>query len=299
VGALAKCRCPQAEATMLRMQAKRPCRCRGNWFCTAAEVHAQLKNTGCAERTRGQDRHSTGLDRRGRRQRHGSRAPARFTRSASQASLHANTDQAPKPTTVKGMELHTAHVYGPCERPVALVLLNAPLGSGSFLSGLWARAHLRVAADGASNHLRALNTQPPLIPDAICGDLDSATPENLAFYRARGCAVLHDADQDSNDLHKALAAVRATAIHAGRSHAPGGVGAESAASANHAYTAADEAVSQAAAAGPGTDQIAVGPGPRAAVSGGSPGSGWNVIVYGAFGGRFDQEMANMNALYTW
>jgi thiamine pyrophosphokinase len=198
-----------------------------------------------------------------------------------------------------GMELHTTHVYGPCEQPVALVLLNAPLGCGGFLSGLWGRAQLRVAADGASNHLRALNTQPPLIPDVICGDLDSVTSENLAFYRARGCAVLHDADQDSNDLHKALAAVRASAINAGRPHAPGGLGVESAASNSHAYAAADEAVSQVAAAGPGTDQHAVEPAPGAAGSGGSPGSGWNVIVYGAFGGRFDQEMANMNALYTW
>ena len=42
------------------------------------------------------------------------------------------------------------------------------------------------------------------VPDAICGDLDSARGEVLDYYRARGAAIARDGDQDTNDLDKCL-----------------------------------------------------------------------------------------------
>jgi thiamine pyrophosphokinase len=42
------------------------------------------------------------------------------------------------------------------------------------------------------------------LPLAIKGDLDSVRPEVTAWYEARGCSVVKDGDQDTNDLEKCL-----------------------------------------------------------------------------------------------
>lgn len=45
---------------------------------------------------------------------------------------------------------------------------------------------------------------PRYIPDHIIGDLDSAKKEVLEYYKHKGVAIVHESDQDSTDLQKAL-----------------------------------------------------------------------------------------------
>jgi thiamine pyrophosphokinase len=85
------------------------------------------------------------------------------------------------------------------------VFLNVPVAA-SVASLAWRAAGYRIAADGASNRLLAQS--PPLLPDVVCGDLDSATPETLAACRRAGTQVVHVADQDTTDLWKCLGVVR-------------------------------------------------------------------------------------------
>jgi len=45
------------------------------------------------------------------------------------------------------------------------------------------------------------------IPDAVIGDLDSARPEVLEYYKSKGSQVVHVESQDNTDLDKVLAFV--------------------------------------------------------------------------------------------
>ncbi len=193
--------------------------------------------------------------------------------------------------------------------PVALILLNTP-ASFPALARVWRVASYRVAADGAANRLfdavaaaaaaggpgagggaaggagaaaaapRAAaagapsSSAPPsppgppgpllssFLPDLIAGDWDSIRPDVAAAFAAAGVATAPDPDdQDSTDLFKCLAAV------ATRFGAP--------------------AKAHGAPAAP----------PPPGAAGGA--TAVRVIVFGAFGGRFDQEAQNINALYAW
>ena len=150
--------------------------------------------------------------------------------------------------------------------PTALILLNStsPSSSLPFLRAVWRCASLHIAADGAAGRLyrsiitsvdgAGVKTLPPSpeaiaalnsqLPNIVCGDWDSIDKESESFYRAAGCTMIADPeDQDSTDLMKCLQEVkRRQNIEARR---------------------------------------------------------YRVIVYGAFGGRFDHEAQNLNCLYTW
>ena len=78
-----------------------------------------------------------------------------------------------------------------------------------------------------------------VLPHCIVGDLDSATPSVLDYYRSLGVEVVKEADQDSTDLHKAIRQL--ARLDSGVRHA---------------------------------------------------------VVYGAFGGRFDQLIGNLVALHS-
>jgi thiamine pyrophosphokinase len=69
----------------------------------------------------------------------------------------------------------------------------------------WEAAGYRVAADGAANRLLAHT--PPLFPDVVCGDLDSATGAALDACAAAGVQVVRVQDQDTTDLFKCLQVV--------------------------------------------------------------------------------------------
>lgn len=90
---------------------------------------------------------------------------------------------------------------------VAVIVLNTPQRA-AFLRKLWSlpQTAIRVAADGGANRLA--RTAPELTPDAVVGDMDSASPAVLRTFAARGAKILdqHE-DQDSTDFEKALRVV--------------------------------------------------------------------------------------------
>ena len=87
----------------------------------------------------------------------------------------------------------------------ALILVNQPLPPALSLL-LFSRCRYRICADGGANRLHELTggSDPAFTPDCIVGDLDSATPAVLQFYRSRGVPVIEVGDQDSTDLLKSL-----------------------------------------------------------------------------------------------
>lgn len=151
--------------------------------------------------------------------------------------------------------------------PLALIILNTT-GDGEskeLLRELWARAALRVCADGGANRLYdSFDADPPedrarFVPDVIVGDLDSLRPEVAAYYKGLGAEVKVRADQDHNDFEKCLVEVEA------RLSAPPEDAGET--------EARDSDTSNACPA--------------------------TVVGLGAFGGRFDHEMAGMSLLHSY
>lgn len=89
----------------------------------------------------------------------------------------------------------------------ALIILNTDCVGGGLFYKFWAHASVRVCADGGANRLYdglGKEERERFIPAAIKGDLDSVRPEVAAWYEARGCSVVKDGDQDTNDLEKCL-----------------------------------------------------------------------------------------------
>eukprot|EP00301_Raphidiophrys_heterophryoidea_P026893 c9377_g1_i3.p1 GENE.c9377_g1_i3~~c9377_g1_i3.p1 ORF type:complete len:282 (-),score=68.81 c9377_g1_i3:128-937(-) len=89
--------------------------------------------------------------------------------------------------------------------PFHLIVLNTPL-PGYFLN-LWRTAKTRICADGGSNRVlgfQGWNGREKL-PDCVVGDLDSAAPQALSFFRSKQVVVKLDKDQDTNDLQKSIA----------------------------------------------------------------------------------------------
>ena len=91
------------------------------------------------------------------------------------------------------------------------------------------------------------DTRPKYLPDAICGDLDSARDEVLAYYAHLDVPVVRDGDQDTTDLQKCGALLS-------RSREAGGL---------------LERVQNVR----------------------------TLVIFGGFGGRLDQEMSCLHALF--
>ncbi|XP_066299797.1 thiamin pyrophosphokinase 1-like [Branchiostoma lanceolatum] len=88
---------------------------------------------------------------------------------------------------------------------IALIVLNQPQSLG-VLAALWSKAVLKAVTDGGVNRLYNItkpNTE-SWIPDLITGDFDSASPENLQFYKDKGSEVVCTPDQDYTDFSKCL-----------------------------------------------------------------------------------------------
>ncbi len=110
-----------------------------------------------------------------------------------------------------------------------------------------------------------------MVPDTVTGDFDSIRTDVLDFYRQRGCLIAHNPAQDSTDFEKALEFVQAAQ-----------------ASTLRACAGPDSAPSPAARA------------PAAASSSSPlPSKKWTVVAFGAFGDRFDHELASINVLYKF
>jgi len=188
----------------------------------------------------------------------------------------------------------------------ALIILNSPMERppSAIFDKLWEISSFRVCADGGANRLyhATVNDRDNdydensscsngsgkinnYIPDLIRGDLDSLKPHVRDYYstmdidigdrdmvRDKGSTgkgkvrIERDPDQNCNDLDKALNAIRdwflATQMET-QAQAPPSI-----------LTSTSTSTKQSAK----TIQI---------------------YVYGAFGGRFDQEMASIQALYRW
>jgi thiamine pyrophosphokinase len=72
----------------------------------------------------------------------------------------------------------------------------------------WARLGELWAADGGGNALWRAG----LPARAVVGDLDSLLPEARDWHKARGARIVEQADQDCNDLEKALACLLAAGV---------------------------------------------------------------------------------------
>ncbi|KAL8900318.1 MAG: hypothetical protein Q9192_001141 [Flavoplaca navasiana] len=88
------------------------------------------------------------------------------------------------------------------------IVVNQPIEDQYVLKTILAGATLTVFADGAANHVRDLklpeSEEQGLIPDFICGDLDSIRPEVRAYYEKKGTKIIQNPDQYSSDLTKSL-----------------------------------------------------------------------------------------------
>ena len=184
---------------------------------------------------------------------------------------------------------------------ISLIILNSPIHDplhNPIFQTLWDQSTIRICADGGANRLyeatvlsSTLGTNADqgeggeednnnnnnnnnsvrtthFIPDLIRGDLDSLRPDVRDYYESRGCRVECDPDQNSNDLDKAMQAICNIQKNVEKEEGGEGDGSN----------------------GDGDDDHGDGTGPYDNVL---------VYVYGAFGGRFDQEMASIQALYKW
>uniref|UniRef100_A0A8C4QN85 Thiamine pyrophosphokinase 1 n=1 Tax=Eptatretus burgeri TaxID=7764 RepID=A0A8C4QN85_EPTBU len=75
---------------------------------------------------------------------------------------------------------------------VALMILNQPLSSMECIKILWQKAVIKVCVDGGANRLHDLagSERERFIPDFISGDLDSAFPTVLEFYKNKVDIIL-------------------------------------------------------------------------------------------------------------
>jgi thiamine pyrophosphokinase len=186
-----------------------------------------------------------------------------------------------------------------------LVVLNASgaLAPGAplsaFFESLWSRARLRVCADGGANRVHdapsAGAAVPRALPTLIAGDLDSIRPDVLRAYAGQGVPVVHSTCQDTTDLEKCLRLL----LLSGRVDAEVTV-ATAVSSACDPVDAERVAFQrywedrQVDTTHPFDELTAV------AASGQSdprPVSQRPIILYGAFGGRFDHSLAAINVLH--
>jgi len=92
-----------------------------------------------------------------------------------------------------------------------LILVNSPSMTASTATSLWANFDTIMCADGGANRLYdglagdgEEDRRETFVPHFIKGDLDSLRPDVRAFYVSKGCQVLLDGNQDTNDLEKCL-----------------------------------------------------------------------------------------------
>lgn len=151
----------------------------------------------------------------------------------------------------------------------ALVVVN---GKGllhadeiGWMKRAWASFHVKVCADGGSNRLhdafRTEEERGTMLPDHIIGDLDSARDEVLAYYRGKGVTVIEVPNQDNMDLEKSLDLL--CELQSGARE--------------EGKILCDDGTTDSSNAN----------------------RKMKVVVIGAFGGRFDQEMANCNCLFRY
>lgn len=160
----------------------------------------------------------------------------------------------------------------------ALIVLNTPIqttANGSLpdvFRVLWESTTFHVCADGGANRLYdATMEHGVLIPDLITGDLDSIRPDVRSYYEKRGVPTICVEDQNYHDLDKSLMAVEKWLE---KKLLP------------LSYSSSNKNDGGGECNGCG-EETNVCP------------TSTQTFIYGGFGGRFDQEMACINTLYSW
>jgi len=82
----------------------------------------------------------------------------------------------------------------------AQIFCDGVLPDAATLSNRFFSDYLKIACDGAANHLLGFG----FFPDVIIGDLDSFTPDAFPSLNPNQTILIEDADQETNDLEKAL-----------------------------------------------------------------------------------------------
>jgi len=80
----------------------------------------------------------------------------------------------------------------------ALIICNGEMPSQNLLTPLLKKKPFIICADGGANKARAFN----ILPHFIIGDLDSITQKTRYYFSS--VPIVHNADQNSTDLEKAL-----------------------------------------------------------------------------------------------
>lgn len=170
--------------------------------------------------------------------------------------------------------------------PLALVILNTreDTESKELLRHIWRRSDFRVCADGGANRLYdsfksdVSEERAQYVPDLIVGDLDSLRPEVAAYYQVLGAEVKHEPDQDHNDFEKCLVEVE------------------------HWLRSSNDVSQTTRQYGKSGAELPTNEDQRFSERCRSPSTGDNsatVVGLGAFGGRFDHEMAALSLLHAY
>lgn len=150
----------------------------------------------------------------------------------------------------------------------AVIVLNQPLEAQiAFYSEIWKNAVYHVAADGGANSVHDFNLANPdskntLNLDTIIGDLDSLRPDVRQYWHLRGSEIIHDKDQYSTDLTKAVKYVKSFQVPPGGEFIP-----------SRAETKLQKR----------KDGSKIN----------------NIVCIGGLGGRVDQAMSTLHHLYTF
>lgn len=165
----------------------------------------------------------------------------------------------------------------PKDPTVAMIILNSPIANppSPIFQKLWSLSSFRICADGGANRL--YDAVRSYIPDLICGDLDSLDISVKEYYEQRGVDVIQDTNQENNDLDKALCAIRDWKLKM---------------TTNSLVQESIETTIQGCVQGLSKRQ-------EDNNNDNDDGDVLQIFVYGAFGGRFDQEMASIQAMYRW
>ena len=144
-------------------------------------------------------------------------------------------------------------------------------GANRLYDGLKSLAASEESGDttGANHGERERDLLCTFCPTHIKGDLDSLRPDVEAFYREAKSCVVRDSDQDTNDLQKCLRLVQKLVCPKQQQQ-------------QQQQQTANDTDEQSSAA-----TTTVFPSPVV------------VVVFGAFGGRFDQQIASLHALYEY
>ncbi|KAJ3114644.1 hypothetical protein HDU96_001843 [Phlyctochytrium bullatum] len=220
---------------------------------------------------------------------------------------------------------------GPEPRPVpkgespelpemALVVLNQPLCDLSWFERIWAHAKIKLCADGGANRLydkcKNDETRKRFLPDRIIGDLDSIRTDVKNWYIQQGVTVEKIEDQDSTDLGKCVKHIET--LEAGQAardptHAKAQpTAADTAAVSTSAQTQDPDVPLEPSSRRTSTSTLGTAPPPSVTLAEavenppegvprpGSPSryARYELVVLGALGGRFDQTMASVNALFA-